>query len=141
MAQTYCTELQPTQATPPQRVTASAGQGARKRTYRSTIALAAQAIGDTVVLANIPAGYTFAGGHVNTDTSLGTATISIGTAASAAYFKAAAVQTATDAPAVFGKAAAVAEVAPAARQVVLTVGAAALPGAGTLVVDMDFIAP
>lgn len=141
MTQTYCNELSPTQATPAQPIQASAGQGARKRTYRSTVTLAAQAIGDTVVLASIPPNYTFAGGQLVTDTSLGTATVSIGTAASAAYFKAAAVQTGTDAPVAFGKAAAFAEVAPAGRQVILTVGTAALPGAGTLVVDMDFIAP
>lgn len=141
MAQTYCTELAPTQENPPQRVHAAAGQGARKRTYRSTVTLAAQASGDTIVLANIPAGYTFAGGKLVTDTSLGSATLAIGTAASAAYFKAAGTQTGTDAPASFGKAAAFAEVSPDARQVIATVGAAALPASGTLVIDMDFIAP
>lgn len=141
MAQTYCTELQPTQANPPQAIHAAAGQGARKRSYRSTVTLASQASGDTVVLANIPPGQIFAGGRITTDTSLGTATIAVGTSGSAAYFKAAGTFTATDTPTAFGKAAAMAETSPDGRQVIATVGTAALPSSGTLVIDLDFIAP
>lgn len=143
MAQTYSNELAPTQGSPAGVPSAIAGYGTRKRTYRASITLASQAIGDTIVLIdNVPPGYIFAGGTLVTDTSLSTSTVAIGTAASAAYFKAAAVQTSTDTPVPFGKAAAFAE-APSAdpRQVILTVAALALPAAGNLVIDMDFIAP
>jgi len=141
MAQTYSTELQPTQATPADRTSALAGYGARIRRFRATIALASQASGDTIVLANVPSNYVFAGGELTSTVSLGSSTVSIGTAASAASLKAAATFTATDTPTPFGKAAAMAETAPAARQILLTIGAAALPASGTLVVDLYFSAP
>lgn len=142
MAQTYSTELQPTQLSPAQLPSATSGYGARFRRYRASIALAAQASGDTVVLANIPAGYCFAFGVITTDTSLSTATVSVGNAGSAAKYKAAAVFTATDTPTLFGKASAVSGVpATAGEQVLLTVGTAALPGSGTLVVDLYFSGP
>lgn len=141
MAQTYSTELAPTQATPADRTSALAGYDARVRRFRASVTYAAQASGDTIVLANVPAGYTFCYGVLVTDTSTSTATISVGTSGSAASFKAAAAQTTTDTPVVFGKAAAVAEVAPAARQVIATVGTAALPASGQLVIDLYFSAP
>lgn len=141
MAQTYSTELQPTQNTPADRTSALAGYDARIRRFRATIALASQASGDTIVLANVPSNYVFAGGELTSTVSLGSSTVSIGTAASAASLKAAATFTATDTPTPFGKAAAMAETAPAARQILLTIGAAALPASGTLVVDLYFSAP
>lgn len=141
MANTYSTELQPTQEIPAQRTSAVDGYGARIRRFRASITLASQASGDTITLANVPAGYVFDHGKLTTDTSLGSATIAVGTSASSAYFKAAGVQTATDAPAVFGKAAALAETETAARTVIATVGTAALPASGNLVIDLYFSAP
>lgn len=141
MAQTYSTELQPTQATPADRPSANAGYDARVRRYRASVALAAQASGDTIVLAEKPAGYVFAYGVITSDTSLGTATLSVGNSGSAAKYRAASVFTSTDTPTLFGKAAAVSEVNPAAEEVIATVGTAALPGTGNLVVDLYFSAP
>lgn len=141
MAQTYSTELAPTQQSPAQRPSALAGYDARVHAFRASITLASQASGDTIVLANVPAGYIFNGGEIVTDTSLGTATVSIGTSGSAASMKAAAVFTSTDTPTMFGKASAIAETAPAARQVILTVGTASLPASGQLVITLYFIAP
>jgi len=142
MAQTFSTELAPTQASPAGVPSASNGYGARVHRYRASITLAAQASGDTVVLANIPPGSCFAGGDIVSDTSLGTATVSIGNASSAAKYKAAAVFTATDTPTQFGKAAAYAGAASSAvEQVLLTVGAAALPSSGQLVIDLYFSSP
>lgn len=142
MTQTYSTELQPTQLSPAQLPSATSGYGARLHRYRASITLASQASGDTVVLANIPAGQCFAKGVIVTDTSLGTATVSVGNASSAAKYKAAAVFTATDTPTAFGKAAAVAAVPSTAQeQVLLTVGTAALPASGQLVVDLYFSGP
>lgn len=141
MAQTFSIELAPTQTVPADRPSALAGYDARVRCYRATINLAAQAIGDTIVLANLPTGAIFAGGEINTDTSLGTATVAIGVSGTAGYFKAAGTQTATNTPTPFGTAAAYAETAPAARQVILTVGAAALPANGQLVVQIYVLQP
>lgn len=141
MATTYSTELQPTQQTPPQLPSALAGYGARMRAYRASITLASQASGDTIVLANVPAGYIFNGGEIVTDTSLGSSTVAVGVSGSTASMKAAGTFTATDTPTMFGKASAIAETAPAARQVILTIGAAALPASGQLVVTLYFIAP
>jgi len=142
MPQTYSTELQPTQLSPAQLPSATSGYGARLHRYRASIVLAGQASGDTVVLANIPAGQCFAYGSLVTDTSLGTATVSVGNASSAAKYKAAAVFTATDTPTAFGKASAIAGVPSTAQeQVLLTVGTAALPSSGSLVVDLYFSGP
>lgn len=142
MAQTFSSELAPTQTTPAGIPSATNGYGARVHRYRASITLAAQASGDTVVLANIPAGQCFAGGELVASVSLGTATVAIGSAASAAKYRAAAVFTAVDTPTPFGGA--VAFAAPpstAQEQVLLTIGTAALPGAGTLVVDLYFSGP
>lgn len=142
MAQTYSTELQPTQLSPAQLASATSGYGARLHRYRASITLASQASGDTVVLAKIPAGQCFAHGVIVTDTSLGTATVAVGNSSSAAKYKAAAVFTATDTPTLFGKAAAVAgDPSSAQEDVLLTVGTAALPASGQLVVDLYFSGP
>lgn len=142
MAQTFSTELAPTQTTPPGVPSTYSGYGARIHRYRASILLASQASGDTVVLANVPAGLCFAGGDITTDTSLSTATVSVGNATSAAKYKAAAVLTATDTPTQFGKAAALAGAASSAvEQVLLTVGTAALPASGQLVIDLYFSSP
>lgn len=142
MAQTFSTELAPTQTTPAGVPSAFSGYGARLDRYRASITLASQASGDTVVLANIPAGAIFAFGVINSGVSLGSSTVSVGTASSAAKYKAAATFTATDTPTLFGTAAAVAMSPLAAQeQVILTVGAAALPSSGQLVVDLYFSTP
>lgn len=142
MAQTFSTELQPTQLSPAQLPSATQGYMARFRRYRASITLAAQASADTVVLANIPAGYCFAGGEITSSVSLGTATVSVGNATTPAKYKAAAVFTSVDTPTPFGPAAALAaQPSTAQEQVILTVGTAALPGAGTLVVDLYFSGP
>lgn len=142
MAQTYSTELAPTQTTPAGIPSAFSGYGANDRRYRASITLASQASGDTIVLANVPAGMIFAGGVIVTDTSLGTATVAVGTATSAAKYKAAATLTATDTPTNFGKASAYAQSALTGQeQIILTVGTAALPASGQMVVDLYFSGP
>lgn len=142
MAQTFSTELAPTQATPPSVPSTYSAYGARDHRYRASITLAAQASGDTIVLANVPAGVCFEYGVIVSDTSLSTATVSVGNSTSAAKYKAAATFTATDTPTLFGKAAAVAGSASSAvEQVLLTVGTAALPASGQLVVDLYFSSP
>lgn len=110
--------------------------GLRRR--RRTITLASQASGDVCAIVHIPEGAAFAFAVGNTDTSLGTATIAIGVAGTPAKYKAAATFTATDTPTMWGKAAAQA-LTPngnAPEAVILTIGAAAFPASGTLVIDI-----
>lgn len=140
MAQTYATEVAGLNATP---LTNSNGavQGGRIRRFRATITLASQADGDTVVLAQVPAGYAFAYGILNASATLGSSTIAIGVAGTAAKYRAAAVFTAA-APTLFGVSTAVDDAPLAAGEtVILTNTTAALPSSGTLIVDLYFSAP
>jgi hypothetical protein len=103
--------------------------------------LASQAAADTVVLARVPAGSDFAFGILTTDTSLGSTTISIGTSASAALYRAAATFTATDTPTFFGKAVTIGfatDALAADSLILLTWATATAPASGTLVVDLYF---
>jgi hypothetical protein len=140
MAQTYAIEVAGLGTTP---VTNSNGavQGGRVRRFRATITLASQPIDDTVVLAQVPAGYAFAYGIVNASATLGTSTIAIGIAGTPAKYRAAAVFTAA-APTVFGVITAMDDAPLTAQEVViLTNTTAALPASGTLSVDLYFSAP
>lgn len=121
-----------------------AGQGvnANVKVHQQTIVLNSQATADTQVLARIPAGQKFLYGIINTDTSLGSAVISIGTAATPAKYRAAAVFTATDTPTLFGKAGAADDVPLAVdEEVLLTVATAALPASGNFVVQIFCSSP
>lgn len=114
---------------------------ARLRRFRATITLASQADGDTVVLADVPAGYAFAFGVLNASATLGTSTIAIGISGTAGKYRASAVFTAA-APTLFGVSSAVDD-APltATERVILTNTTAALPSSGTLIVDLYFSGP
>lgn len=142
MAQTYSTELAGTQASPPSVPSSTQGYAARLHRYRASITLASQASADTVVLAQVPAGVCFAYGVVTSSVSLGTATVAVGNSTTAGKYRAAAVFTAVDTPTLFGVTTAVAgQPSTAQEQVILTVGTAALPASGTLVVDLYFSSP
>lgn len=136
MAETFATEVAGLNATP---ITKSNGavHGGRLRRFRATIALASQASGDTIVLADLPAGYAVAYGVLISSASLGTATLAVGISGTAGKYRAAATFTATDTPTMFGIATALDD-APltATERVIATVGTAALPSSGTLVVDL-----
>lgn len=141
MAQTYANEVA-VQYPRPGTVSQGALAGARVRRWRGSIDLAAQASGDTVVLANIPSGHAFVYGVVTASATLGTSTVAIGTAADAGKYRAAATFTTVDTPTLFGKSSAVGgAVHEEVEQVILTIGAAALPSSGKLVVDLLFAAP
>lgn len=115
---------------------------ARMKRIRATITYASQADGSTVVLGEVPAGYSFAYGILTASASSGSTTIAVGTAASAAKYKAAAAFTSTDTPTFFGKAAAVAgDVYSSTEVIIATLAAAAAPSSGTLVIDLYFSAP
>lgn len=141
MAETYASEISG-QSTIPTTMANGGVVGGRLRRFRATITLASQASGDTIVLAKIPAGHAFAYGVINASATLGgTATVAIGTAASAGKYRAAAIFTAA-APTLFGASTAVDDSALTAEEtVIMTVGAAALPSSGTAIVDLYFSAP
>jgi hypothetical protein len=140
MANTYATEVAGLGTVPTTQANGGL-QGGRLRRFRATITLASQADGDTVTLATVPAGYAFAYGVLNASATLGSSTIAIGVAGTAAKYRAAAVFTAA-APTLFGLSTAVDD-APlsAAETVILTNTTAALPSSGTLIVDLYFSAP
>lgn len=142
MAETFAPEVAGLGTTPT--TNANGGvQGGRLRRFRATVPFAGQAAADTVVLADVPAGYAFAYGIINNTATFGaSATIAIGVAGATGKYRAAAVQTATG-PQLFGVAAA-ADDAPlaAGERVILTVDVAALPtSANFAVIDLYFSAP
>lgn len=142
MAQTYSVECAGIDNVPAIKPSAISAFHARLRRFRATVNLTAQASGDTVVLGDIPAGFVFAGGEITASVSLATATIAVGNASSAGKYRAAAVYTAVDTPTPFGTTAGISgAVSTAVERILLTVGTAALPGAGTAVVDLYFSHP
>jgi hypothetical protein len=142
MPNTYATEVAGIDSVPS--VNSNGGiQGGRLRRFRATIPFTGQAAADTITLARVPAGYTFAYGVINATATLGaSATIAIGAAGATGKYRAAAVQTATG-PVMFGVAAAVAGAALTADETVIaTIAVAALPtSAEYAVVDLYFSAP
>lgn len=136
MAQTYSTETAGIDSVPAVKASAINGYSARVKRFRATITLASQASGDTIVLADLPAGFLFDFAMVSTSVTLGTSTIALGTAATPAQFSAAATYT-TTLPVLTGLAAAQGA-APftATTRVIATIAAAALPASGTLVIDI-----
>lgn len=141
MAETYAPEVAGLGTTPT--TPANGGvQGGRVRRFRATVTLASQAIADTIVLADVPPGHTFAYGVLNSSVTLGTSTVAIGNSTTAGKYRAAAVFTAVSTPTLFGVNAAVAaDPFDNVERVIATVAVAALPAAGTLVVDLYFSAP
>lgn len=120
---------------------ATAYQG-RVRSIRASFTLASQATTDTLVLGNLPAGCTFAGGCVTTDTSLGTSTIAVGITGTTGKYRAAATLTATDTQTLFGTTASLVEAASTAeRQVIVTIAVAALPASGNIVFELWYVMP
>lgn len=117
-------------------------QGGRLRRFRASFTMAAQASGDDIVLAKVPAGYRFAFGIINASATMGaSATVAIGIAGATGKYRTAAVFTAA-VPTLFGNSAATDDDAlTAAEDVLLTIAVAALPGAGTAVVDLYYSAP
>lgn len=137
MAQTFSNEMSGVSSTPVVKPQATAGYGARERVFRATITLASQAANDTIVICDLPAGYLFAGAQITTSVTLGTATLSMGDASSATAYMAATTFTTANVPVPVGSAAALAGSAlTATDRIFLTVGTAALPASGTLVVQV-----
>lgn len=113
--------------------------GGRVRRYRATVELKAQAADDVIELIEVPANKTFAFGVIFTSVTLGKATLAIGTADDPDAYMVAKTVTTADAPVFFGTAdAASADTTAKAGKTTITatVGSAALPASGTLVIDV-----
>ena len=137
MPQTFSTELAGISSLPVVKPAVPA-YGGRLRRYRASITMTGQSptAGNEVVLAKIPAGQVFAYAVQTTNTTLGATTISIGNAASAATYSAAAAFTTVDTPTIVGKTAPIVAAAFAAEETILLTGSAALAGSGLLVIDI-----
>lgn len=116
--------------------------GGRTRRYRATITMAAQANADWIQLCTQNPGEIFAFGIITASATLGTAVVAIGTSATHGtngQFRAAATFTSVDTPTLFGLASATAQSAVTVpTPIYLTSATAALPGAGTLNIDLFF---
>ena len=123
--------------------------GGRERTQIANIALATQASGSTIAVARLPLLAVITGIQMITDTSLGTATVALGDTNSAAIYAAAQTLTSTQTPTRVGLAAT--HGAPITtgydcqtglsapyEDNILTVGTAALPASGNLVIIFEY---
>jgi len=148
MAQTYSSELSGIASNPPVKASATAAYGARMRRYRATIPLASQVYGagNEIIVAKVPAGLTFAYGIVNTDTSLGTSTIALGSIPAGGswttkYLNAQTLTT-TNTATLFSLVSNEDAAAYTAEEVIaVQVLVANLPASGNLVVDLFFSSP
>lgn len=135
----YVNELTGFTSLPVVKPSAAVGVGGRLRRYSGSITLNGQLTTDTIVVGQIPSGADFAYGVITSSVSLGTSTAAIGVTGTTGLYRAAAVFTAVDTPTTFGNTAAVKAVPLATEQTVfITIGVAALPVGGTLVVDLYF---
>lgn len=117
--------------------TAFINNGAKVRCIRATVTLSAQANGDQIVLGHLPQGASFKFGILNASSSLGTATVEIGTDSDADKYKASAVFTTVNTPVLFGVLN-TEVIGPGGEDVVLKIGTAALPASGTLLADIYY---
>ena len=118
---------------------------ARVKRMRATFTLSATAVtvSDTLYVGDLPTGATFAYGVITASATMGaTATLAIGTTGSTGKYRAAATFTTADAPTLFGVNTAVAATPlTASEKVFITIAAASLPTAGTLIVDIYYSMP
>ena len=141
MARTHALEVAGF-GTTPETKTDGGIHGGRLRRFRASFNMAAQAAGDDIVLARVPAGYRFAFGIINASATMGaSATVAIGITGATGKYRTAAVFTAA-APTLFGNSTAADDDALTAEETVLaTIAVAALPGSGTAYVDLYFSGP
>jgi len=129
--------------TAPQKSPDSALQSGKVRCLQASfdLSLATQANGDILTLGKIPAGARVKAIKMTSSVTLGSSTVKIGITGSDAKYRAAATFTTADVPTAVGPGA-VAKAAAAntvGETLIATVGAAALPSAGTLVFDIEYV--
>jgi len=145
MAIWYSNELAGIDNQPSVKPNAGAGYNSALKRFRATIPMSNPAIQstDVVNLFRLPAGSIFAFGLINASATMGaSATLAIGVAGTTGKYRAAAVFTTADTPTLIGLNANAAMTPYAAEEaVILTIAAAALPTAGTLVIDFFVCVP
>lgn len=113
-----------------------------KRSLMATKVTGTQwAVGDQIVLGKVPAGRKVVGVRCCTDTSLGTTTVSVGTATAPTKYVNAKTVTNTDTPGLIGPNAAAISLDPLAVEetLIATIGVAAVPGAVVLAFDIETV--
>ncbi len=138
MATQYGTQMGKLRNTLPVDLPVVADVHGRVRCFNEKIVLNSQPSGDTIEVARLPKGARLLYGLLNATVSLSTATIALGIAGNAGKYRTAAVFTAVDTPTLFGAAANAGEALAAEEIVVLAIGTAALPAAGTLRVQLFY---
>jgi hypothetical protein len=108
---------------------------AKLRRTVSTFTMAAQAAGSRLMLPRVAAGARGVHHRITASVSLGAATAAIGIAGNTGKYRAAAVLTAVETPELVAHTANLAAELAADEDQFVTIAAAALPGAGTLVVE------
>jgi hypothetical protein len=129
--------------TSPQQQPDSALQTGKVRCLQATfnLALAAQANNDVLTLGQIPANARIKRISMTSTVTLATSTVAIGIAGTVAKYRAAAVFTTVDVPTSVGPGA-LAKAAAAnalAETLIATVTTAALPAAGTLIFEVEYV--
>ena len=136
MTKTYSQEIAGSYANPVKLVDGAVVNG-NVRVKRSTIPLAGQAVGDTIVIAKAVAGESFLYAVINNAPGLGsTATIAIGIEGDTGKYRVA-LKKDTVVPELASVAGSLAKLT-TDEEIFITVAAAALPASGTLVVDLYF---
>lgn len=106
-------------------------------TFDLSQATVAKNSGDTNVIGVLPKGHRFAGVRITSSVSLGSSTIAIGYAGAPAAFRAAAAFTAVETPTSVALTSAItADPFDSDTEIFFTVGAAALPSSGLLVMEL-----
>ena len=108
------------------------------RVFSEQFALSSQAAADTTVIGLVPKGAIFLYGVLESDTSLGTSTIQIGTSGSVAKYLASGTFTTVDTPVFFGKTAATGVALTADDTVIITWATATGPASGNLKVQLVY---
>jgi hypothetical protein len=115
--------------------------GARLRVMTDTLVYNSQASGSTLTFGTpVPTGALIVGANLNTDTSTGSTTLSLGTAASAALYSAAVAYTTLNqwVP-ILLKNAPLLTVLTAPTQLIFTTAAATAPASGNLIVQVLYV--
>lgn len=140
MATTYASYATKAFNSTPSSKAGAEGFGGQLRVLSDVVTYASQASGDIIVVGGgkLPVGAKVLYGALTTSTSTSTATLSVGISGTATKYKTAAAVTTTDVPQLFGVVSGKSAVLTAEEQIILTVGTAALPASGTLLVEIFY---
>jgi hypothetical protein len=123
----------------PQQQPASGFCNGKRRSHTEIFTFAGQAAGSTLYLGTLPIGAIFEDVVVTTSVTTGTTTLSVGTKASPAKYTAAQAYTVVDSPTGAAKTSAKAQgMLATPDDVFATTAVGALPGAGTMVVELRY---